>query len=246
MTEFEMLYPVCVLLAGYLVLGITGFGSALVAVPLLALVWPLHEVVVLAILLDIPASILHCGLNLRQVRWQALMNMLPGMVVGSGIGLLMLGQLDKRWPLFALGVYIMWVGLQLLRQVKTPSAIKASELSYHLGSGLVGLVEVMFATAGPVVLAVLQRKLNEVAEIRATVPIVMVVAGSVAVAVLLSSGQVDGSDIGQRWLFGLPVAVVGVLVGNRLAKRIAPSTMRRTVAVLLTMSGLSLIRNLWL
>ena len=52
----DWLYPAIVLGLGYLVLGITGFGSALVTVPLLAWIWPLPEVVVLAILLDIPAS----------------------------------------------------------------------------------------------------------------------------------------------------------------------------------------------
>ena len=40
----EMLYPAAVVLLGYVVLGITGFGSALVIVPLLAWRWPLTEV----------------------------------------------------------------------------------------------------------------------------------------------------------------------------------------------------------
>ena len=64
----EWLYPAGVIFTGYLVLGITGFGSALVTVPLLAWIWPLPEVVALAILLDVPASLLHGGLNFRQVR----------------------------------------------------------------------------------------------------------------------------------------------------------------------------------
>lgn len=59
----EWLYPASVLLAAYAVMGITGFGSALVAVPLLAWIWPLPEVVALVILLDVPASMLHGGLN---------------------------------------------------------------------------------------------------------------------------------------------------------------------------------------
>jgi uncharacterized membrane protein YfcA len=162
------------------------------------------------------------------------------------MGLWLLGQLDKRWPLFALGVYIVVVGVRSLRQASVPAAVKPSGLAYHLGSGLVGVVEVMFATAGPVVLAILQRRLRDVAQIRATVPVVMVVAGTVAMAVLFSSGKVDGTHTGQRWLLGLPVAVVGVVVGNRLAQHIAPATMRRTMAALLTVSGLSLMRNLWL
>lgn len=240
------LYPAGVLLAGYVVLGITGFGSALVTVPLLAWIWPLPEVVALAILLDVPASILHGGLNFRQVRWQVLKAMLPGMAAGSLAGLWLLGQLDKRWPLFALGLYIAAVGLRALRQPLAPAVVRPSRLVDHLGSGLVGLVEVMFATAGPVVLALLQRRLREVAEIRATVPVVMVVAASVAIAVLASSAQIDHAQTLQRWLLGLPMAALGVLLGNRLARHIPAAVMRRSMAVLLVASGLSLTRHLWL
>jgi uncharacterized membrane protein YfcA len=239
------LYPAAVLLTGYLVLGITGFGSALVTVPLLAWVWPLPEVVFLAILLDVPASMLHGGLNFRQVRWRALVDMLPGMAVGSVAGLWLLGQLDKRWPLFILGLYIAAVGLRALRQT-VPAPVARSPLGYHVGSGLVGVVEVMFATAGPVVLALLQGRLREVAEIRATVPVVMVVAGSVAIVVLAASGQVDHTHTLQRWLIGLPIAVLGVILGNQLARRIPAAVMRRSIAALLVISGLSLTRHLWL
>lgn len=42
----------------YLVLDTAGFGSALVAVPLLAWVWPLALVVPLLLLIDVPASLL--------------------------------------------------------------------------------------------------------------------------------------------------------------------------------------------
>jgi uncharacterized protein len=240
------LYPAGVLLTGYVVLGITGFGSALVTVPLLAWIWPLPEVVALAILLDVPASMLHGGLNFRQVRWQALVAMLPGLAAGSLAGLWLLGQLDKRWPLFVLGVYIAVVGLRALRRAGPPPATPPSPWGYHLGSGLIGVLEVMFATAGPVVLALLQRRLREIAEIRATVPVVMVVAGSVAIAVLAYSGQVDSVHTLQRWLIGFPIAAAGVILGNRLARHIPPAAMRRAIAVLLVVSGLSLTRHLWL
>lgn len=242
----EWLYPAGVLGLGYLVLGITGFGSALVTVPLLAWIWPLPEVVVLAILLDIPASMLHGGLNFRQVRWHALTAMLPGMAVGAFVGLWLLGQLDKRWPLFVLGIYIAIVGLRALRVVATPTTTTASRWGYHAGSTVLGTVEVMFATAGPVVLALLQRRLQSIAEIRATVPVVMVVAGSEAIAVLAATGLVNGTQTFERWLIGLPIAAAGVLMGNRLAKHIPAVAMKKTIAVLLIASGLSLTRHIWL
>lgn len=127
-----------------------------------------------------------------------------------------------------------------------PTTTTASRWSYHAGSTVLGIVEVMFATAGPVVLALLQRRLPNVAEIRATVPVVMVVAGSVAIAVLAISDQVNSAQTFERWIIGIPIAALGVLIGNRLAKQIPAVIMKRTIALLLIASGLSLTRHIWL
>ena len=50
-------YPALVVLLGYWVFGLTGFGSALVIIPLLSWQWPLSVIVPTVLLLDVPASI---------------------------------------------------------------------------------------------------------------------------------------------------------------------------------------------
>lgn len=240
----EFLFPALVLCAGYLVLGITGFGSALVVVPLLANYWPLAEVVALAILLDIVASILHGGLNVKQVQWSSLTRLLPGMAAGTFLGLWLLGELDKRWPLFFLGVYVAIVGLRALLPLRRPASAPAAGW-VHFAGALIGVIEVMFATAGPAVVAWLQRCTGTVAAVRATVPVVMVLAGSIAVTVLWFDGQFSFTVVGPRWLLGAPIALLAVVVGNRLAGRIPPPVMGRLLAALLMISGFSLMRHLW-
>lgn len=239
----EWLYPLAVILLGYVVLGITGFGSSLVMVPLLVRQWPLAETVALAILLDIPASLLHGGLNLRQVRWPELSRLLPGMALGSALGLWLLGGLDKRWLMLALGAYVVMVAVRGLRP--RPQFQAAHAHWAHLAGTLVGLIEVLFATAGPLVVAWLQRRTDDVQALRATVPVVMALAGSVALAVLLSSGVMDSAALLPRWLLGLPLSIAGVVLGNRLATRIPPTVMKRLMAALLCVSGLSLMRQFW-
>ncbi|MDV7398583.1 hypothetical protein RZS08_44675, partial [Arthrospira platensis SPKY1] len=66
------------------------------------------------------------------------------------------------------------------------------------------------------------------------------------IAVLLGAGQIDGPDTLQRWLLGMPIAAVGVILGNRVARHIPALTMRRVIAALLLVSGLSLTRHLWM
>ncbi|WP_397474785.1 sulfite exporter TauE/SafE family protein [Pusillimonas sp.] len=245
MIDFALVYPALVLSVGYLVLGLTGFGSALIVVPLLANRWPLAEVVAMAILLDIPASMLHGGLNMRQVQWAELRRLLPGMAIGAIAGLWLLGQLDRRWPLFALGCYVVFVGARALLPRSHGAATLSPAWGHPVGA-LVGLIHVMFATAGPVVVTWLQRRLGSAAAVRATVPVIMVLVGSIAVSVLWTSGQVDADVVMSRWLYGIPIALGGVLLGNRCAARLSPLMMERLLAALLMVSGLSLMQHVFI
>lgn len=49
----DLTWAALVVFGGYVVLGLTGFGSALVIVPLLTWQWPLSHVVALTLLLDL-------------------------------------------------------------------------------------------------------------------------------------------------------------------------------------------------
>ena len=71
------IYPALVVALAYVVLGLTGFASSLIAVPLLAWRWPLAEVVPLALVMDMLASLLMGGLNLREVRWDEFRALAP-------------------------------------------------------------------------------------------------------------------------------------------------------------------------
>ena len=93
----EWLYPIGVVLLGYTVLGLTGFGSALVIVPLLAWQWPLPTVVALTLLMDVPASAFHSGLNWRQVQWRELGRLVPGLVGWDEAGVVS-GQIMRMLP----------------------------------------------------------------------------------------------------------------------------------------------------
>ena len=237
-------WPVLVVGCAYLILGIAGFGSALVSVPLLAWIWPLPEVVGLVLLMDIPTSILHGGLNVKSVRLGMLKRTLPGMVAGCALGLWLIGALEPRWPLALLGAYVFVVGLQWLRG-HAPSSQPLSALRFHVLCGFIGVIEIMFGTAGPVVLALLRRLLHDVQTIRATAPVVMVVASILALLSLWASNAFDMGVVANRWMHTFPMAALAVVVGNHFARRIPTPWMVRLVAVLLMLCGLSLMRWLW-
>ena len=239
----ELLYPAAVVLAGYVVLGITGFGSALVIVPLLAWHWPLPEVVALTLLLDVPASLLHGGLNLRQVNMTELRRLLPGLVAGALAGLWLSQVLSARWPLLVLGAYVAAVGLHALRAAPAPlrTGSAASTPWAAAMGGAIGLVEMLFGTAGPLVVAWLSRRLPDMLALRATTPVVIAASACTVLLTMGTSGRLSQAELWQRWLLLMGVAVAGVLLGNRLARCVSPSALRRVICGLLVVSGLCLV-----
>ena len=100
------LYQFAVVFVGYFVLGIAGFGSALIIVPLLAWNWPLAMVVPLVLLIDVPAAILHMGLNFRQVVWRELPPLLPSVIFGALAGIVLIRITQGDGLLLGLGLYV--------------------------------------------------------------------------------------------------------------------------------------------
>ncbi len=238
----EMLYPAAVVLLGYVVLGVTGFGSALVIVPLLAWRWPLAEVVPLVLLLDVPASLLLGGLNLRHVNFAELRRLLPGMVAGALVGLWLSSQLASRWPLLALGLYVAAVGARALRAAPPRPQPLAAPWG-HAAGGAIGLVEMLFGTAGPLVVAWLSRRLPGVMELRASTPIVITVSACAVLLTMGAAGRLSHAELWLRWLTLIVVAAVGVLIGHHGARRVSPELLRKLICALLVISGLTLVAH---
>ncbi len=90
-----------ILLAAYFIRGITGFGSGLISVPLLALFLPLKFVVPLILLLDFTASVVIGGLNFKRVKWGEIGVLIPFGVVGVVLGTSLLVNLPPGPMLIA-------------------------------------------------------------------------------------------------------------------------------------------------
>src|SRR5882762_2806043 len=102
-----MLLVLCILMSAYFIRGITGFGSALIAVPMLALSQPLQFAVPLVLALDFTASLILGGTNTKKANWAEVKLLLP-------FG--MLGACGGAGALFGAGSppYIMYLTRRLL------------------------------------------------------------------------------------------------------------------------------------
>src|SRR3954465_2833747 len=100
-----MVLVMCILMSAYFIRGITGFGSALISVPLLALSQPLQFAIPLVLALPIRASLVLGSANTKKANWANPPILLPAGMIGACSGAFALLRLPTEPLLLALGSF---------------------------------------------------------------------------------------------------------------------------------------------
>src|SRR6516164_5754169 len=142
-----MVLVMCILMSAYFIRGITGFGSALISVPLLALSQPLTFAVPLVLALDFTASVVLGGLNRSQASWPEVKLLLPFGMIGAVIGAYALITLPTTPIVLALGAFTMFFGFRNIFGLapKEPLSRKWAVPAGLLG----GTTGALFGASGP-------------------------------------------------------------------------------------------------
>lgn len=226
-------------LLAYIILGISGFGSALVTIPLLVHFLPLQTVVPLVVMVDFVAT-LTTGLRFREhVEASEIKLIIPAAVVGILAGVTLLAMLPRQATLVSLGVFVLGYGIYRL-VARTP----ATGISRWWGvpAGLAGgLIGGLFGVGGPIYAAYMAARIPDVSRMRATLAAVFTFSTGVRVAVYLVSGLMLQSEVWWAFLILLPIMPVGLFIGHHLHNRLTRNQVSRFVSVLLVASGVSLL-----
>ena len=96
-----------IIVFGYTVLGLTGFGSSVTAMPLLVLFIPLRTAVPLMLVFDLVSNVLLGLKNRRFIEKREALRLIPFMVAGMAVGVLALVHAPERILLVVLGLFIL-------------------------------------------------------------------------------------------------------------------------------------------
>ncbi|MGA7801299.1 MAG: sulfite exporter TauE/SafE family protein [Gammaproteobacteria bacterium] len=234
----QLLYAAVVVGMAYLVRGIAGFGSGLIAIPLLAQILPVPVVVPVVGLLDYAASLSHGSRYRRQVAWRDLLPLLPAAVVGVATALLLFRTLDAHLLRKAMGGFILLYGVYTLLDIQPHR--RASRWWAIPAGGLGGLVGALFGTGGPFYVIYLGLRQLDKSRFRATVAMIFIFDGASRIIGYLTAGMYSGSTLALV-AAGLPLLVTGMWVGGHIHTSISTRTFSRGIAVLLLASGLALL-----
>jgi uncharacterized membrane protein YfcA len=231
------LYYAVVLFVAYLVRGVAGFGSGLIAVPLLSLVAPVPAVVPLVVALDYIGSLSQGIKNLDRIAWTEQLVLVPFMIAGILGGLYLLSALPTTVLAHSLGAFvIVFAVYQWLPLPRMHASRSLASLCGILG----GLVGTLFGTGGPFYVIYLNLRTLEKTVFRATFAINFLIDGGIRLAAYVVMGL-----IGWKMLLTLgatlPVAAAGLYLGGRVQTGFSQTTFVRFVSALLVASGITLL-----
>ena len=227
-----------VVMAAYFVRGLTGFGSGLFSVPLLALWQPLQLVVPLIMALDLLASFMLGGFNTRQTSWAEIRRLLPFGLIGASLGVYALLRFPPAPITVTLALFAMIFGVRQIFGVVPRGQISAL---WAVPAGLVGSgAGALFGTSGPPYIIYLTHRLEHKSAVRATFSWLFVLDGGFRLALITAAGLLHRDTQLAILMCMVPMAA-GLYLGNRVHVGISRERLLQVVGCILVASGATLL-----
>jgi uncharacterized membrane protein YfcA len=227
----------------YTVFGMTGFGSSLVAMPLLVLVVPLRTAVPLMLVFDLVSGLLLGLRNRRHIDRREGVRLVPFMLAGMAAGVMALVRTPERRLLAVLGLFILALSVWNLAGRGGPRRLTPA---WAAPFGIVGgFFTALFGTGGPFYTIYLTCRMHDKLALRATIGGVLFFSAVARLVLFSGAGLYGQPGLPQLAAVLLPFALGGLYLGNRLHRRLPDDRVRQAIWMVLLAGGASLLmRNL--
>jgi uncharacterized membrane protein YfcA len=224
---------------GALVFGITGFGAALITIPLATHFVPLRFALALFVLVDLAAA-LSVGLenpkNAVRAEWTRLV---PMILVGTALGVTLLVNLPREASMLLLGLFVLGFGVYTLLPHGRSRVIAPG---WAWLAGLAGgITSTVFGAGGPPYAIYLSQRGLTKEQYRATMGFATMTSISVRAVAFALTGLLLVPEVWLKALAAVPAGLAGIWVARKMFVRISRDVLLRVVALLLLASGISLI-----
>ena len=223
----------------YTAFGLTGFGSTVIALPLLAHFFALKFAVPLLMLLDLAAFLLFGARVHRRIRYAEVGWLVPFILAGMALGLTLLIEVAERKLLLVLGTFLLlYAGYGLARRGPAPALSRA----WGVPIGLVGGVfSALFGTGGVLFAIYNAGRIADKDALRATNASMIMLSSLVRLMLFGAAGLLTQSGLLPTALVLLPAMFIGAWLGNRLHAAVPAAAVVKAVYALLVIAGLTLL-----
>jgi uncharacterized membrane protein YfcA len=232
-----LLFPASILFFAYLIRGVAGFGSALIAVPLLALTLPLTIVVPLVVFLDYVGSASQGISNRDSIHWDEILPLLPFSLLGVAVSLYIMESVNPSLLTLALGGFVIIFAIYQLLPMRLGRATRSIAAPSGFFGGFVGT---LFGTGGPFYVIYLNLRHLDKNAFRATFATIFLLDGAFRLTGYAVKGFYTLETLSYLAM-AVPVAGLGLFFGGKIHTVLGRDTFVRLISVLLLGSGTALL-----
>ncbi|CFR25736.1 sulfite exporter TauE/SafE family protein [Yersinia kristensenii] len=239
LTFFEMAAIFSTMVVAYIIFGITGFGSSLIASPVLALFIPVAKIVPLLAIIDMVAAITNVARHSRHADIVELKRLVPLMIIGSLIGATVLLRTRPDILLLALGIFVILYAIYSLNRRKPQGQFQpAAAIPFGL---IGGIFSALFGSGGFIYAIYLSGRITSKDNLRITQTTLIGLSTLTRVILFALAGVY--MDLSILWMVLLlaPGMLVGLTIANKISLGISREKLIRIINILLLISGTALL-----
>lgn len=247
MTAGALAVAVVAAFVAHLVKGITGFGSGLVLIPVLAWLWGPREAIFVSACLDLVAGLGHAWRARRLLRVGLVAAVVVPLFAGQWLGTWLLVALPERAVARLVGALIALFALEILLRPIRPGRGELTDLPHEarpllaraaVAGTLGGVLGGLTGASGPPIILYMRRWYREVF-FRAQLMAIFLL-GAVSMVSLLWARGIGQPALLPRVALLLPSLFAGAALGTWLSTRLDRATFARLVGAVVLFAGLGL------
>ena len=227
----------------YTAFGLTGFGSTVIALPLLVLFFTLKFAVPLLMLLDMAAFLLFGAHVRKRIQYAEIGWLVPFILAGMAAGLVLLIEVAEQKLIAVLGTFLLlYAGYSLIRERFGRGTPALLSRAWCVPIGLAGGVFSALFGAGGVLFAIYNAgRIRDKEALRATNAAMIMLASLARVVLFGAAGLLTQDGLIATALLLLPAMLGGAWLGNRLHAAVSAAAVVKAVYALLVIAGLLLL-----
>jgi uncharacterized protein len=243
LSPWLLLVAPLIIIVAYTVFGLSGFGSTVISVPVLAHFLPVSYLVPLMAVLDMASACLVGSAGREHVSKPEIKRILPWIFVGFVVGITLLKGVPDEYLRTALGIFAMGVGVY---GIFNPSLHRTISPWWSAPAGIIGgAIATIFGAGGPIYSTYLSGRLKDKTEIRATMSTLISISAFTRAIIYAVTGLLLHGAIFAGFVVLAPFVWIGLKLGDRIHVGLSQQQMRRAIGCVLVLTGASLLVRLF-
>ena len=238
MDFFTIILSSIIIFFAYVILGLAGFGSGLISVPLMLLFLDIKLVVPTILILDIISPILVLIKYKKFIKKTHLIPLVIGALFGVMLGTYFLVTHESMLLKKIFGITVILFALNMLfPKIK----LQAVNRWFGVIAGFIsGVLGAMFKTSGPPAVIYLNHQIKKKLYFRSTILAYFLISNLWTLLLFVYSDLITAPVL-HLSLILIPVMIIGLIIGSKIHIDVSETLFKKMISIILIVSGILLL-----